>query len=121
MEALLLHEDPKKQSLGAMGLSWRKRVDAGQTLDLPCVDFGGVCLLLLPGESYVEFQLFAQQLRPESFVVSMGYGECGPGYVPIERAWEERDGNLFPWCWVGPGAEQVMHEGIRGVLLPAGR
>ena len=37
--------------------------------------------------------------------MTLGYGECAPGYVPIERAIEEDDSNLKDWCWVGPGSE----------------
>jgi len=61
--------------LAAMGLSWRMRVDAGRPLDLPVLDLGPALVVLLPGESYVEFQLLAQQMRPDTFVVAVGYGE----------------------------------------------
>ena len=49
------------------------------------LDLGVAQLLLLPGESYVEYQLLAQQMRPDSFVVAMGYGECATGYIPTDR------------------------------------
>ena len=61
-------------------------------------------LLLLPAEAYVEFQLFAQECRPQSFMMVMGYGECGPGYIPIDRAFEENDQNLNDWAWTPPGS-----------------
>jgi hypothetical protein len=106
----------KDQCLAAMGLSWRRRADAGDRLDIPVLDFGGAQFVLLPAESYVEFQLLAQRLRPDSFVVVAGYGECAPGYIPIERAWEEGDGNLNDWCWVAPGAEQAMTAALKAAL-----
>jgi hypothetical protein len=113
-----LRTDPKPfgQCLAALGLSWRKRTDAGLSLDLPIIDFGFACLLLLPAESYVEFQLFAQQQRPNAFVMSLGYGECGPGYIPIDQAWAEEDSNLGDWCWVAPGAEAVLKKAITQAL-----
>ena len=114
----LSHPDPRKQCLAAMGLSWRKRADRGHVLDVPCIDFGPAQVVLVPGESYVEFQLLAQKLRPDSFVMVLGYGECAPGYIPIERAWEENDGNLRDWCWVAPGAEKAMTQALRTVLQP---
>jgi hypothetical protein len=114
----LHHPDPKKQSLAAMGLSWRKRAEAGMAIDVPAVDFGVAQLVLLPGESYVEFQLLAQTLRPSSFVLAMGYGECAPGFVPTEAAWRERDGNLTSWCWVGPGSEKSLTKALETVLRP---
>jgi hypothetical protein len=64
----------------------------------------------------VEFQLYAQEQRPEGFVMVMGYGECGPGYIPIERAWQERDSNLRDWAWVPPGSEEAMKKAIREVM-----
>ena len=47
-------------------------------------------VVLLPAESCVEFQLYVQQLRPGPFVAVAAYGECARGYIPIERAWQER-------------------------------
>jgi hypothetical protein len=112
-----LRTDPKPfgQCLAALGLSWRKRAEAGRPIDVPVVDFGPAQMLLLPGEMYVEFQLMAQKLRPDSFVMTLGYGECAPGYVPIEQAFEEDDTNLNDWCWVGRGSEAR----ITGVLKEA--
>ena len=63
---------------------------------------GPARLLLLPGEAYVEYQLFAQKAKPDAFVMALGYGECAPGYVPTEKHWKENDGNLSDWCWVAP-------------------
>src|SRR5205814_5998356 len=81
-----LATDPKPfgQCLAALGLSRRKRADAGRTIDVPVLDLDKAQLLLLPGESYVEYQLLAQRLRPDSFVVTMGYGESATGSVPTE-------------------------------------
>jgi hypothetical protein len=101
-----------------MGLSWRQRCERGQPVDLPVIDLGPAQLLLLPGESYVEYQLAAQKMRPSSFVLVAGYGEGGTGYIPTAKHWEEKDGNLGDWCWVHPGAEKVMLKAIRAVLTP---
>ncbi|MBI3848876.1 MAG: twin-arginine translocation signal domain-containing protein [Verrucomicrobia bacterium] len=107
---------PFGQCLAALGLSWRKRADAGHKIDVPVIDLGRAELVLLPAESYVEFQLLAQRLRPDSFVCVAGYGECAPGYIPIERAWAENDTNLGDWCWVAPGAERAMTMALETAL-----
>lgn len=120
-EAVLRHRllnDPKPfaRAHAAMGLAWYARVQAGHQIELPAIDFGPAQLLLLPAETYVEFQLHAQELRPESFVMCLGYGECGPGYIPVERAWREKDSNLRDWTWVGPGSEEPLRQAIRAAL-----
>jgi len=109
-------QKPFAQCLAAMGLSWRERLAGGRQLEVPAVDFGPAQFLLLPGESYVEYQLYAQEQRPDSLVVVAGYGECATGYIPIERAWREHDGNLRDWCWVAPGAEEPLKAAIRQAL-----
>lgn len=111
------HENPKKRNLAALGLSWRKRHAAAQPIDLPVVDFGSAVLTLLPGETYVAYQLAAQKLRPDDFVVVLGYGESAPGFVPPEKAWEENDGNLSSWCWVDPGCEAILMDALKKGLL----
>jgi hypothetical protein len=115
---LVPESKPFDQCLAALGLSWRKRVDEGYKLDIPVLDFGVAQLLLLPGEAYVEYQLLAQQLRPESFVVAVGYGECATGYIPTTKAVEEGDTNLKDWCWVAPESEQTMRAALEVALKP---
>jgi hypothetical protein len=107
---------PFQQCLAAMGLSWRKRLDTGRPITIPSLDFGVAQWLLLPGEAYVEFQLAAQRIRPDAFVLVAGYGEGATGYIPTERHIAEHDGNLSDWCWVAPGSEARLLEAIRRVL-----
>ena len=109
---------PFKQNLAAMNLSWLKRVGAGRAIDVPMVDLGIAQFVLLPAEAYVEYQLYAQALRPDSLVLVAGYGESAPGYIPTERAWAEHDSNLHDWCWVAPGAEKVLKSALDQLLKP---
>jgi hypothetical protein len=113
-----LETDPKPfgQCLAALGLAWRARADAGHAIDVPVLDLGNARLLLLPGESYVEYQFLAQRARPDAFVVTMGYGEAGTGYVPTDRHVAEGDANLNDWCWVTPGSEARMARAIEAAL-----
>ncbi len=109
-------EQPHRAELAALGLSWAARVATEQPIDVPAIDLGGAVLVLLPAEIYVEYQLLAQKLRPDQFVVVLGYGECGPGYIPIERAWDEGDENLGDWCWVARGSEARVTSALIEVL-----
>ena len=108
--------EPFQQCLAAMGLSWRKRADAGHRIQIPAIDFGPAQLIVLPGECYVEFQFAAQKLRPDSFVCVAGYGEAACGYVPTENHIAEGDTNLRDWSWVAPGSEPRLLEVIRTAL-----
>lgn len=113
--------DARHHGMAAIGLSWLERAEregGAGIIDLPLFDFneGQAGLLLLPAEIYVEYQLFAQQLRPDSFVMTAGYGQCAPGYIPLESHWQEKDGNLHGWCWVAPGVEKPLKRAIADVL-----
>lgn len=81
------------------------------------IDFGEA-KFLPPAESYVEFRLYAQQLCPDLFVVTVGYGESAPGYIATDRAFSESDINLDLWRWVPPGCEQRLRAAMEAVLAP---
>ena len=114
-----LHTPSKRlfdQVRGAMGLSWRMRLERGEPVDLPAVDFGVAQVVLFPGETFVEYQLLAQAMRPDVFVMAVGYGEAAPGYIPLDKNFDEGGNDLEGWCWVRRGAEAVMRRAMRAVL-----
>lgn len=100
--------------MAALGLSWARR--QGRPVDVPALDLGPAQLLLLPGESFVEFQLHAQRVRPDRFVAVAGYGECGPGYIPTEEARAEGYVEEHGYCWVAAGAEARLKSAIEEAL-----
>jgi hypothetical protein len=101
----------------AYALSWRERSDAaGQALDIPALDFGVAQIVLLPGEPFVEYQLAAQKLRPDSFVVVLGYGDYGPVYLPTDIAFGEGGYEPGDWSFVAPGAEASLLKGLATAL-----
>ncbi|MCB1020154.1 MAG: hypothetical protein KDC27_09500 [Acidobacteria bacterium] len=101
----------------ALGLSWRMRLDQGRPIDLPCLDFGGAQLTILPAEAFVQYQLWAQQLRPDDFVMALGYSECAPGYIPT--AHDAAEGYDDHYSWIAfPECETVIREGLARVLTP---
>lgn len=121
MAALAPDRKPFAQCLAAMGLSWRTRTEAGHLLDLPILDLGHAAFLVLPGEAYVEYQLAAQKMRPDGFVLVSGYGECATGYIPTDRHIAERDTNLHDWWWVAPGSEARLLSALQSALTPPTR
>ncbi len=116
--AVLANPEAKtfNRNLAAMGLSWRKRQAAGQAIDVCAIDFGKAIFLLMPAESFVAYQLAAQELRPDATVLTSGYGESAPGYIPDTQGIEEGFIESHIWCWVDPGAPAAMHQALRTVL-----
>ena len=98
----------------AMTLSSRQRVLSGKPIDLPVVDLGPARIVLFPGEAFVGYQLLAQEMKPDVFVQSIGYGECWPGYIPTDACFEEKFEDT--WLWVGPGCESKIREALAKVL-----
>jgi hypothetical protein len=100
----------------ALGLSWRERVAAGRPIDVPCLDLndGQAQFLILPAESFVGYQLAAQELRPETFVMVAGFGDGAPGYIPTDQCWKE--GYNDDYCWVAPMTDLPIVEVLRQVM-----
>ena len=105
--------DTGKRILAAMGISL-DRIAEGRQIDMPCVQLGPARIVLFPGEAFVGYQLMAQELCPDEFIMSIGYGECWPGYIPTRRAFEENFGHS--WRWVAPGADRQLETALRAVL-----
>ncbi len=104
-----------KRAVAAMGLSWRSRIEAGHAIDIPVIDFGPATILLLPGETFVQYQLWAQQLRPGQFVMALGFGECVPGYIPTRAAMAEGWDDIWMWDDTD-SAETIMRDTLAKAL-----
>ena len=87
-----------------------------EPIPFTCLHLGeDVCLVHLPGESFVEFQLFAQQQRPGAFVCTASYGDGVTGYIPLEKSFAE--GGYEPTqAYAAPDSEKVMRETISKLL-----
>lgn len=74
-----------------------------------------VCLVHLPGESFVEYQLFAQQQRPGGFVCTASYGDGVTGYIPLEQSFAE--GGYEPsQAYAAPNSEKVIKQTLSDLL-----
>ena len=64
---------------------------------------GAIDIVHLPGEPFVEFQLFAQQqAAKETFTCVAGYGECGVWYYGPDQIFLDRGGYEQTWSLTGP-------------------
>jgi len=98
---------------GAVRVAFHQR--AGQPIELSSLEMGGVHIVHLPGEPLVDFQFFAQKLRPAEFVAVAGYGDCGSGYICPAKAC--RDGGYEPTdSCVTPAAEELTKKAIAALL-----
>lgn len=74
-----------------------------------------VHILHLPGEPFIEYQLFAQEQRRDCFVAVAGYGDCAPGYLCMERSFAE--GGYEPTdSFVAPRSETIVKDTIARLL-----
>ncbi|HEY8505993.1 MAG TPA: hypothetical protein VIL46_15515, partial [Gemmataceae bacterium] len=67
-------------------LAWVRRVAAGAPpIVLSALHVNDLTLLHLPAESFVEYQLRAQEMQPDRFVACAAYGDGGPWYIPVKE------------------------------------
>ena len=110
--------DPKADAaarleLGAQFLAFAGRID--RPLTLSSLQIGRVHVLDLPGECFVDYQLFAQRSAPGDFVAVAAYADLGPGYLCTDKAFEE--GGYEPTdTAVGPGSEPLLKAAIVRLL-----
>jgi hypothetical protein len=109
--------DQKQRLNAATDLALVERSAQGRAIELSCLRLGNAYVLHMPGELFVEYQLAAQQMKPEATVCMAAYGDYGAGYIGTEIAFtqggyetSERASN------VAPQVEQVLMQGMRDLL-----
>jgi hypothetical protein len=89
---------PRRARLdAALGISWYRRLARRQPIDVPAIDLGVASIVVVPAEAFVQYQLWAQQARPDRMVMTLGYGECAPGYIPTSAAVAEGYDDHYSW------------------------
>lgn len=74
----------------AMTCGWLERAASRRPILLSRLDLGNAASILhLPAETFVEYQLEAQRVRPGHFLATAAYGDDGPWYIPLERSFAE--------------------------------
>ena len=115
-----LHDEtqsPAARQEAARRLVWLERCQVKDPIDVTCLTLGNVRILHLPGELFVEYQLAAQELRPDLFVCMAAYGDGGPGYIGTRIAYDEGGYEPSPRAsLVAPDVEDVLVGAIRTLL-----
>lgn len=98
-------------------LAWLDQNQNGSPLVVTSLQLGNTWLLHLPGEPFVEYQLAAQQLKPDANVCTAAYGDDGILYIGTEISYGqggyevEKRVNLTT-----PEAESILNATIQKVL-----
>ncbi len=106
----------KVRNRAARDLVFLRRMQTGHEIPLTCLKLGSASILHMPGELFVEYQLAAQQLRPDDFVAMAAYGDCGPGYIGTEIAYGQGGYETGIVSRVAPEVEHVLVPAIRALL-----
>lgn len=107
-----------EKKVAAAHLAWVRRSEERQyNATVSRLRIGDVDLLFLPGETVVEYQLEAQEMKPDSFVCMVAYGDYGPGYICRELHYTQGGYEASPGASrVSPNAEKALVPIIRAIL-----
>lgn len=101
----------------AMALVHLRWVREGKTTPLTSLHLGDrIRILHLPGEPFIDYQLYVQKSYPEKFIAVAAYGDGIPGYIPLAESFAE-GGYEIRTSYVAPDAEQELKQ----VLLTLAR
>jgi hypothetical protein len=115
-----LLESPKttrrQKTFAARDLAFLRRMNSGHKIPLTCLEIGPACVLHMPGELFVEYQLAAQKMRPDKFVCVAAYGEYGTGYIGTKIAYEQGGYETGHVSRVAPDVEDVLKAAMLDLL-----
>jgi hypothetical protein len=109
---------PALRVRAARDLVWARRTQAGHEIQLSALRIGPAWVVHMPGELFVEYQLAAQQMAPQSVVCMAAYGDYGPGYIGTQDAYPRGGYETGIVSRVAPEVETVLMDGLRDLLKP---
>ena len=101
----------------AFELSFKERLQTRPALTISCLTLGDcIRMIYLPGEPFIDYQISAQKYLPDLFVTVSGYGDGGPGYIPLAHSYAE--GGYEPTgAFVGPESEAILKNAIQTLMF----
>ena len=110
-------EPLEKRYQAAKVLTWLRRCRRGEPVELSCLSLRQARILHMPGELFVEYQLYAQEVRPDLFVAMAAYGDYAPGYIGTTAAYSEGGYEVEQRSsMVSPGVEPILKAAIRRLV-----
>jgi hypothetical protein len=95
----------------AYTLAWIRRCEQQIPIVLSALHIDDVTLLHLPGESFIEYQLRAQQAAPDRFVATAAYGDGGPWYIPTAECYPQ-GGYEVSVAFAAPEIDPILTQGL---------
>jgi hypothetical protein len=107
---------PTERCRASTDLVWARRCKSGKAISLSCLRLGPVQVLHMPGELFIEYQLAAVALKPQSTVCMAAYGDYGPGYIGTEIAYTQGGYETSYVSRVAPEVEKVLIDAMAALL-----
>jgi len=120
-DLVTLIEDPNTSARDRLGaasrLAWFTRHNSGHKTEISCLHLGRASVLHLPGELFIEYQIAAQNMKPQSMVCMAAYGDYGPGYIGTEISYQQGGYETSPDAsLVAPQVEGVLMAAMKALL-----
>ena len=96
-------------------LSWLRRLEKRTPIILSSLQLNDISLLHLPAESFVQYQLRAQEIAPARFVATAAYGDGGPWYIPVKEEYPN-GGYEVGVAFCEPDVDDLLTAGMRELL-----
>jgi hypothetical protein len=106
---------PYERLLAATRLS-ALEYPANRTCTVALLGLGSVRVLWLPGEPFVEYQLYAQSLQPDQFVALAANCSDNFLYLPTAAGFEQGGYEPTSFCWCTPAIEGCLQQALRELL-----
>lgn len=110
----------RERVFAAREMAYARRVTGGHQVDIACLELGPARVLHMPGELFVEYQLAAQEERPDLFVCMAAYGDDGMCYIGTHDAYAQGGYECSRSCArVSPDVEAVLNAAVHALLHDA--
>lgn len=108
--------DIKQRVRAGMDLAWITRSRKKDPIDIGCLRLGDTYVMHLPAELFIEYQLAAQRMRPQSTVTMAAYGDYGAGYIGTEISYSQGGYETGIASRVAPSVEPVLLHAMEQLL-----
>jgi hypothetical protein len=119
----IVNPDPKDWEMyqDVMDKMAQERRKSLENMKLSCWRLGSFWILSLPGEPFIEYQLFAKQeikkRGKKCFLAVAGLADYSPVYIPTSRGFSEGGYEVDKAvCFTTPQVEKVLKQSIQKVL-----